>query len=264
MLKHHEFSLADVSIPHLIRLGKDIEKLEPHDLLTVIEYRSKIKEKKQIENKENSLENEVVPVSDVVSTSEKEIVIEESKEVIEDDSNFYFFSSKKHCFHPTYPALFVFRDKTFISVSQLLAYSKAVMSEDDVSAFKILDLNNHNMLAKSIVEGNNTGYDIIKDAELYQRWKELSHEINEINKDIKNVNAMVWEEKRMGIMTVGVREKVNQNEDIQKVLTSTKDKTIVFAIQDGILGCGIKEKDITQDSTWCGVNELGKILTSLK
>lgn len=252
LLKHHEFSMADVLIPHLLRIGKDIEKIEPHDLLTVIEYRSKLKENKLLENVDSKDEN----------NSEKEISIERSDEIVI-LPEFYFFSKSKHCFHPSFPSPFVYKEKSFSSVSQFIAYSKAMISGDDDAAFKILDLNNTNMLAKTLVNGEIKGFDISRDKELFIRWRQFDHAINEIVKSV-NVNLLEWEEKRVSIMSVANREKIKQNEDINKTLIDTKEQKIIFATTNAILGCGIEEKDITQDSLWTGVNELGKILNSLK
>jgi len=289
LLKHHEFSIADVLIPHLVRIGKDIDKIEPHDLLTIIEYRTKIKEKKQdnimdedrknesevmgqIENNyvENLIQTEVdnheeeLKTANIVSPidSKQEISIEKSDEIVI-LPEFYFFSKAKHCFHPSYPAVFVFRDKTFISVNQFIAYSKAIIAKDDVAAFKIMDYNTSNTTAIGLINGSTNGQEIVKENVLYNKWKQLDHNINEINKEI-NDNLMEWEEKRMGVMTVATREKCNQNDDIKKTLVDTKEQKIVFAIQNSILGSGIKEEDIKQGSKWCGVNELGKLLDGLK
>lgn len=305
-LKHHEFSQADVRIPQLERINKDFEKLEPHDLLTIIEYRTKIKEKKEIEHKdvetpivnENDLgenttkqsqeniqealqegldsgvsDKSVTEIAEEVkaelvtneNSTEKDIVIEKSdKELPLDTDKFYFFSSQRHCFHPSFPAVFKYRDKQFISVNQFIAYSKASLAKDDETAFKLLDLNNSDIIAVNLIKGDTSGIDIIKSKDMHQKWKDLDHKINELNRNINGLSEMYWEEKRMGVMTVATREKCLQNDYILDVLKKAQDKKIIFAIQDPILGCGIKEKELTQDSTWTGVNELGKLLNEIE
>lgn len=308
-LKHHEFSQADIRIPQLKKINKNFEKLEPHDLLTIIEYRTKIKEKKEIENKdvEKSIINEnnlsetiteenkeksqeslqevfvndvndvndknITEITEEVKTklftnennTEKDIIIEQSdKELLPDTDKFYFFSSQRHCFHPSFPAAFKYRNKQFISVNQFIAYSKASLAKDNETAFKLLDLNNSYIIAINLIKGDISGIDIIKSKDMHRKWKDLDYKINELNREINGLSEMYWEEKRMGIMTVATREKCIQNDYILDVLKKAQEKKIIFAIQDPILGCGIKEKEITQNSTWTGVNELGKLLNEIE
>lgn len=73
--------------------------------------------------------------------------------------------------------------------------------------------------------------------------------------------------KLPSIIGVAVREKYNQNPDLQENLLSTKSKLLVFATPtDKVLGVGLNKDEVlkTDKADWPGQNLLGSMLTDLR
>lgn len=177
----------------------------------------------------------------------------------------YFFSLASP-FSNFHPASFKFRDVQFSSSEQFMMYSKAKLFANHDIAQEILEINNYPMV-QDFLSGKLTREEIVNDKELTKYWNEIQKEVKAFGRKVKNYDDKIWSEKRFNIVSVGVREKFSQNEDLKEILMKTGDTYMVEASPyDKIWGIGLSEYDAKKinPSQWPGENLLGKIFDNLK
>ncbi len=179
---------------------------------------------------------------------------------------FEFFWKADSPFSQWHPSPFKYKDKQFISAEQFMMYSKAKLFGDDVVADKIMHLNNA-LLSKDLISGNIEAGGIINDKENFKVWSKIQKKFKDLGKEVKGFDEEIWKQKRVPIVTVGSREKFEQNPKLKEKLLATGNKTLVEAsVFDKIWGIGLeKHRPEAQDrNQWKGLNLLGEILTNVK
>lgn len=137
-----------------------------------------------------------------------------------------FFSDSTSPFSNLHPSKFQYKEYTFISNEQFINFSKAKRFGDDLIAQKIIDINNHPLI-NNFIHGNISKKDIIKDNELIKEWNSLMIFIQNLGKNINNYQEDTWNNKISKIILFGLKEKFTQNEDLKKILLSTRDYNII-------------------------------------
>lgn len=176
---------------------------------------------------------------------------------------FFHLTSPFSNFHP---AKFEYKGITFISNEQFMMYSKAKNFNDEVSAEKILELN-QDPLAKKFLDGELSREDIVKDKVLSDQWNKLMMKVKKLGRGVQNYDEAYWESRRYKIVLFGVRLKFTQNPDLKDILMDTgESKMIESSPYDKVWGAGLSEYDCkrTPEEKWPGRNLLGKILDELK
>jgi ribA/ribD-fused uncharacterized protein len=176
---------------------------------------------------------------------------------------FFHLTSPFSNFHP---AKFEYKELKFISNEQFMMYSKAKTFKDEVTAKKILELND-TPLAKSFIEGTITREQIVNNKDLADQWNTLMKQAKNLGRGVSNFNEKVWDEKRTKVVLFGAREKFTQNEDLKQILMATGDTKMVEASKyDKIWGNGLSEYDSknTPPEKWPGMNLLGLVLDYVK
>lgn len=182
------------------------------------------------------------------------------------NTQYTFFFHLTSPFSNFHPAKFSYREYTFISNEQFMMFSKAKNFKDEVSAQKIIDINNE-PLARDFIEGTITREQIIKNKELSAQWQNLMMKAKKLGRGVKNYDETFWNQKREKIVLFGAREKFNQNPDLKHILMNTGDTSMVESSPyDKIWGIGLSEYDAkrTPPEKWPGLNLLGKVLDRLK
>lgn len=177
----------------------------------------------------------------------------------------YFFTSVNE-FSQWHPAKFVYKDITFFSTEQFMMYSKAKLFKDEEVAQKILDMNNLPVI-KEFLDGTLSKKDILGNPKTLENWNSLQKQVKSLGRDVKGYDEAVWVSKRVPIVSVGNREKFNQNEDLKRKLMNTKGTRLVEASPyDKIWGIGLKatDADAVHPAKWKGLNLLGDLLTDLR
>lgn len=180
--------------------------------------------------------------------------------------NYTFFFHLTSPFSNFHPARFEYKDYTFISNEQFMMFSKAKNFNDEVSAEKIIAINNE-PLAQKFITGEISREEIIKDKELSAQWQTLMMKAKKLGRGVKNYDEFFWESRRYKIVLFGAREKFNQNEDLKQILINTGDtKMIESNPYDKVWACGLSEYDAKRIpiEKWPGRNLLGQILDELK
>lgn len=176
---------------------------------------------------------------------------------------FFHLTSPFSNFHP---AKFEYKDLTFISNEQFMMYSKAKSFGDEVSAEKILAINNE-PLAQKFINGEISREEITKDKELSAQWQNLMMKAKKLGRGVKNYDESFWESRKYKIVLFGARLKFNQNQELKDIILNTGEtKMIESNPYDKVWACGLSEYDAkrTPESKWPGRNLLGKILDELK
>lgn len=180
--------------------------------------------------------------------------------------NYTFFFHLTSPFSNFHPAKFEYKDLTFISNEQFMMYSKAKNFGDEVSAEKIISINN-DPLAQKFINGELSREEITQDKELSIQWQNLMMKAKKLGRGVQNYDEEVWNRRRSKIVLFGARLKFTQNEDLKQILLSTGDTSMVEASRfDPIWSCGLTEYDAkrTPPEKWPGLNLLGKVLDELK
>ena len=197
----------------------------------------------------------------------------------------YFFQATSP-FSQWHPALFVYKDLQFICTEQFMMYAKAKTFKDDVVADKILNIEEcfnirdkdgkfkskededcYNLIL-DFKEGKIDRTQIVSNYKTLNTWKKVQALIKKLGREVANYNDDVWNQKRVPVVSVGNREKYNQNPDLKEILMATGDSILVEASPyDKIWGIGLDEATAkkTNPSKWPGLNLLGlDVLTNLK
>ena len=176
---------------------------------------------------------------------------------------FFHLTSPFSNFHPS---KFEYKEFTFISNEQFMMFSKAKTFKDEVTAQKIIGLNNH-PLAQDFINGTISRNEIIKDKDLSAKWQNIMMNAKKLGRGVQNYDDKVWTEKRSKIVLFGARLKFKQNEDLKEIILNTGNtKMVEVSPYDKIWGIGLSEFDAKriQEVKWPGLNLLGKVLDTLK
>ncbi len=177
-----------------------------------------------------------------------------------------FFFNLTSPFSNFHPSKFTYKEYTFISNEQFMMFSKAKTFGDELTATKIISVNEEG-LAKKFLTNELTRENILQNSQNCSEWNKLMMSIKKLGREVKNYDEQVWNSKRVKIVLFGAREKFNQNEDLKNILLATGNSIMVEASKyDKIWGIGLYEEDAkkTSPKNWQGLNLLGKVLTQLK
>jgi predicted NAD-dependent protein-ADP-ribosyltransferase YbiA (DUF1768 family) len=180
--------------------------------------------------------------------------------------NLEFFWHSHSTFSQWHPSKFIYKEKTFISAEQFMMYSKAKLFKSEDIAEKILGFNN-SVLGKKFISGELTGTEILNNKSSFSTWNAMMKQVKSYGRDIKDYNEAIWVSKRIPIVSVGSREKYNQNPSMKRELVSKGDAVMTEGSPwDKVWGIGLTKGDSrAQDpAKWLGLNLLGRILTDLK
>lgn len=194
------------------------------------------------------------------------ITSEENMQEENKPKEYTFFFHLTSPFSNFHPSKFEYKDFTFISNEQFMMFSKAKTFGDEVTAKKIIDMNNQPLI-KDFIEGKLSREEIVKDKVLADQWNKLMMKIKGFGREVSNYNDEVWNNKRVKVVLFGAREKFTQNEDLRQILMATGDTYMVEASPyDKIWGIGLSAGDAkrTPEDKWPGANLLGVVLNKLK
>ena len=197
----------------------------------------------------------------------------------------YFFQATSP-FSQWHPALFVYKELQFICTEQFMMYAKAKTFKDDAVASQIIHIENNfdsrdkdgkfktkddedcYNLIMDFKEGKIDRTQIVSNYKTLNTWKKVQTLIKKLGREVANYDDEVWKEKRVPVVSVGNREKYNQNPDLKAILMATGDSIMVEASPwDKIWGIGLDEATAkkTPPEKWPGLNLLGlDVLTNLK
>ena len=205
-----------------------------------------------------------IPDNIVFHDSYKEVLNKKLAEKQKQEEN--NFENKNHVFafysdpfHKQYPSLFNYKERTFVSLEHFMVYSKIKMC-NDLSAEKELNKVMQKDLLVDFKNGKINSEEIIKNVIKSKEWTLIMNDIKNIGKKCVNLNQELWSSKKLSIMTVGNREKINQNSEIKNLSESIKNKNIIFASnlsQHSGIGLAYDNPDIKDVNLWKGKNELG-------
>jgi ribA/ribD-fused uncharacterized protein len=206
-------------------------------------------------------DNKTIPDNIVFNESFKPFI-----DKLKTKETFEFFWKTHSTFSQWHPSLFKYKERQFISAEQFMMYSKAKLFGDEVIAKKILNFNNSH-LGKSFINGDLTGHEILNNQSHHRTWNAMMKKMKDLGREISNYQEEVWVKKRVPIVSVGSREKYNQNPHLKRDLISKGDAVMVESSPyDDIWGIKLSKEDTRAHdrSQWKGLNLLGQILTDLK
>lgn len=196
----------------------------------------------------------------------RKLKLDTPKQSVQESTGFTYFFHLTSPFSNFHPAKFEYKDLTFISNEQFMMYSKAKNFKDEVSAEKILKLN-QTLIAKDFIDGKITREQIVNNKDWADEWNKLMMSVKKLGRGVQNYDDTLWTNKREKIVLFGARLKFTQNEDLKQVLLNTGNNFMIEASKyDKIWGIGLSEYDAkkTDPEKWPGLNLLGKILDDLK
>lgn len=136
-------------------------------------------------------------------------------------SDYHFFFHLTSEFSNFHPSIIKYKHYTFISNEQFMMFGKAKKFNDESSAEKILQLNNH-PLAQKFISGSIKRQDIIENPQLSKEWNILMQQIKNLGRSVKNFDEKIWHESAPKIVKFGAKLKFTQNEDLNKILINSK------------------------------------------
>lgn len=175
-----------------------------------------------------------------------------------EDKN-YVFGFYSHPFHKQYPSLFNYKERTFVSLEHFMVYSKIKLC-NDLSAEKELNKIMQKELVVDFKSGKIKVEEILGNVIKSKEWTLIMNDIKNIGKKCLNFDPALWDSKKISIMTVGNREKIIQNNEINTLVESIKCKNIIFAShlsQFSGIGLSYDNPSIKDINLWQGRNELG-------
>ncbi len=194
-------------------------------------------------------DNKIVPKNIVFNESYKELIENKlgniQKIQTQDNKEEYtFFWLTYSPFSQWHPSNFEYNNVKFSSAEQFMMFCKAKLFNDDEIAHQILDINQSEIIEKdnngveisrrdSVVkkffEGNISRKEILQDKNFVAEWNSYQKEIKALGRKVKGYNEEIWISKRESMVSVGSREKYNQNLDLKEELLKTKDTILVEA-----------------------------------
>lgn len=201
----------------------------------------------------------------------------------EAEEKFTFFFETKDIYSQWHPSLFTYKDYDFTSAEQFMMFSKAKTFNDNLTAEKILNLeqnfiekdgafkttDNQNCYELYLKFKNKelTPEEIVNNKSFLKSWKQIQDTIKQLGREVKNYDDKIWSEKRFNVVKVGNREKFNQNINFYNALLNTEGTSLVEASPyDKIWGIGLaaNNPDAKDRKKWKGLNLLGEALTQLR
>lgn len=204
-----------------------------------------------------------------LNTEVKEQKKEDNKPQMQTENKskeYTFFFHVTSPFSNFHPSKFEYKEFNFVSNEQFMMFSKAKTFKDEVTAQKIIDMNNQPLI-KDFIEGRITREEIVKDKVLTDQWNKLMMKVKGFGREVKNYDDQVWTNRRAKVVLFGAREKFTQNTDLKQILLDTGNTYMVEASPyDKIWGIGLSAGDAkkTPENKWPGLNLLGKVLDTLK
>jgi len=161
----------------------------------------------------------------------------EINDFIERYDKFHFFWATDSPFSQWHRSIFRTQDGTiFNTAEQYMMYTKAITFFADDIAARILETSDPRKQKK-------------------------------LGRSIPHFDSEVWDKVKRDTVYTGNLLKFDQNKDLLKLLTDTKDSYLVEASPyDTVWGIGMLESDkgVEDPSNWRGENLLGNILTELR
>jgi ribA/ribD-fused uncharacterized protein len=161
--------------------------------------------------------------------------------------------------------------KTFkdeVVASKIINIENCFDSRDSKGNFRTKDDEDCYNLVLNFKEGKIDRTQIVSNYKTLNTWKKVQAVIKKLGREVANYDDNVWKEKRVPVVSVGNREKYNQNPDLKDILMATGDSIMVEASPyDKLWGIGLDEATAkrTHPEKWPGLNLLGKdVLTNLK
>ncbi len=149
---------------------------------------------------------------------------------------FYKETEELGCLSNWYKSAFTYAGIHYSCAEQYMMYQKAMLFDDET-------------VAKQILETDDT------------------YEMKSLGRLVHHYNDALWRKLSYRIMYKGIKAKFLENDDLRKILFSTKDNILAeCAPRDYIWGIGMTSDDpeIQDTSKWKGSNKLGALLMEVR
>lgn len=209
-----------------------------------------------------------IPANIVLHESFKPVlksVLEKRKE-FEASKQYITFAKLGSTFSLYHPAKFEYKGITFSSAGQFVLYSKAKLFGDELTAQKVMNMNDNEMV-KQFLSGMLTAQAITTNKAKTMLWEKHVNAMKESAEQVISYNDPIWKSTLPSVVGVAIREKFTQNEDLKESLIACKRKLMVFATPtDKLLGVGLNKEEVlkTPEADWPGENLLGKTLSTFR
>jgi ribA/ribD-fused uncharacterized protein len=170
-----------------------------------------------------------------------------SQSLEEKEPTYTFFFQATSPFSQWHPALFIYKELQFICTEQFMMYAKAKTFKDEAVASKIINIEKcfdtrddkgyfktkddedcYNLVLE-FKEGKIDRTQIVSNYKTLNTWKKVQAVIKKLGREVANYDDEVWKQKRVPVVSVGNREKYNQNPDLKDTLMATGDSIMVEA-----------------------------------
>lgn len=192
-------------------------------------------------------------------------VLEKRKEIFA-SKQYITFAKLGSTFSLYHPAKFEYKGITFSSAGQFVLYSKAKLFGDELTAQKVMNMNDNEMVEKFLT-GHLAAQTITTNKAKTMLWEKYVNSMKDSAEQVISYNDSIWKSTLPSVVGVSVREKFTQNEDLKESLIACKRKLMVFATPtDKLLGVGLNKEEVlkTPEADWPGQNLLGKTLTTFR
>lgn len=110
---------------------------------------------------------------------------------------------------------------------------------------------------------------LFNDLETAQKILNATHpkEQKRLGRQVQGFDQDLWDDRKVGILRAGLREKFRQSQELNRVLLGTGDSMLVEASPyDRIWGVGLGMNDprILNPENWQGENLLGQVLMQIR
>lgn len=183
----------------------------------------------------------------------------------EQTEDYCYFVGSKNEYSNFYPAIINYKEYTFVSNEQFFIYSKARQFNDEITANKILEINNK-PIVQSFINNETTSNEIANNEALSKEWQSLMVKIKKLGREVTNFNETLWNDKKEKIMSFGLNLKFEQNKDLLEKILNEQRKFAEANKYDKLWGIGLIEEEAKKKSPeqWPGLNLLGKLLDSTR
>jgi predicted NAD-dependent protein-ADP-ribosyltransferase YbiA (DUF1768 family) len=189
-------------------------------------------------------------------------VLEKQKEIAA-SKQYITFAKLGSTFSLYHPAKFEYKGITFSSAGQFILYSKAKLFGDELTAQKVMNMNDNEMV-QQFLTGKLNAQTITTNKAKTMLWEKHVNAMKDSAEQVISYNAPLWKITLPSVVGVAIREKFTQNEDLKESLIACKRKLMVFATPtDTLLGVGLNKEEVlkTPEADWPGENLLGTTLT---